>query len=196
MSWHIPFPTHNAFERLDSEARSSIEGELVWFSILGGQFLFRANDPPNGIFMVLTGCLGVFVHALSSDEPALLVQAGEIVGEYAVLLGRPQLTSCMAIRDTSVAWLTNESFDRIVRKHPASLFKLTAELVDAMSRAMMFRHRSFTTPKTLALIPLSQGIGIDRLSRKMLTAISKIGQKAAVVDYSHADSLSDIGQSL
>jgi len=168
----------------------------VWFSILGGQFLYRANDPPNGIFMVLTGCLGVFVHALSSDEPALLVQAGEIVGEYAVLLGRPQLTSCMAIRDTSVAWLTNDSFDRIVRKHPASLFKLTAELVDAMSRALMFRHRSFTTPKTLALIPLNQGIGIDLFSRKIVTAISTIGQKAARVDYSHADKLSDIGQTL
>lgn len=194
--WHIPFPTPNAFERLDPETRASLEGELVWFSVMGGQFIYRANDPPSGIFMVLTGCLGIFLHALSDDEPALLVQQGEIVGEYAVLLGRPQPASCMAIRDTSLAWLTHEAFDRLIRKHPAALYKLTAELVDAMSRAMTFRHHTFTTPKTLALVPLSQGIRIDQFGRQMVTAISRLGQKAALVDYSHADSLSDIAQSL
>jgi NTE family protein len=193
-SWHIPFPTPNAFEKLDSETRSSIEGELVWFTVTGGQFLYQANDPPNGIFMVLTGCLGIFVHALSNEEPALLVQAGEIVGEYAVLLGRPQPTSCMAVRDTSLVWLPNEAIERLVRKHPASLYKLTAELVDAMSRAMKFRHRSFTTPKTLALIPLNQGIRIDAIGRKIVAAISKIGKKAFLVDRSQA--VSDLRQSL
>jgi NTE family protein len=195
-SWHIPFPTPNAFERLDPETRSSLESELVWFSVMGGQFIYRANDQANGIFMVLTGCLGIFVDTVSAEEPALLVQAGEIVGEYAVLLGRRQVVSCMAIRDTSLAWLPNEAFERLVRKHPASLFKLTAELVDAMSRVMTFRHRSFTTPSTLALIPLHEGIRIDRFSPTLVAAISKMGCKAVLVDRSRAASLLDARQTL
>ncbi|HXQ52188.1 MAG TPA: cyclic nucleotide-binding domain-containing protein, partial [Stellaceae bacterium] len=62
-SYRIPLPSPSAFDGLDADARASLEAELTWFSLPRGQALYRENDPPTGIYIVLTGCLGIIVEA-------------------------------------------------------------------------------------------------------------------------------------
>ncbi len=170
------------FDSLDAEARASLEAELSWFSIPGGRVLYRVDDPPSGIFMVLTGALGIIVGAVTQDEPAVLVHTGEVVGEYALLLDRPQGATCVAIRDTSLAWLSKEGFERMARKHPESVLPFAAQLIELFSRALSFRRRAFTVPKTVGLIPLHRGAPVDRLAAALVAASVKAGRKAILLD--------------
>jgi NTE family protein len=180
--FRVPLPRPSVFDSLDAEARASLEAELSWFSMPSGRVLYRVDDPASGIFMVLTGCLGVIVGAVTQDEPAVLVHAGEVVGEYALLLNRPQAATCVAVRDTSLAWLSKEGFDRLVRKHPESALPFAAQLIDHFASALSFRRRTFTIPKTVGLIPLHRGAPTDRLAAALVAAAVKAGRKAILLD--------------
>ena len=196
LQFHIPLPAPSAFDKLDADARASLEAELAWFSLPSGRVLYRENDAASGIFMVLTGCLGIIIGTVSPDEPAVLVHAGEIVGEYATLLGRPQGATCIAIRDTSLAWLSKEGFERLVRKHPESVLPFAAQLIELFNRALSFRHRTFTVPKTVALIPLHDGAPVDRLAFALVAAVGKMGRKAVLLDTMAAKGHPDVSQAV
>ena len=192
--YRVPLPSPSVFDSLDAEARAFLEGELIWLSLPGGRVLFYQDDAATGLYMVLTGCLGLVVEGVSHDEPAVLVQAGEIVGEYALLLNRPQVSTCVAIRDTSLVWLSKQSFDALVRKHPEALLPFTAQLIELFGRALSFRRRIFTVPKTLALIPLHEGAPVAELAAALVAAIGDAGQKATAVDREAAKLRADVFQ--
>jgi NTE family protein len=181
-SFHIPLPSPSVFDSLAPEAKASLEAELVWFSVPGGRILFRENDPATGIYIVLTGCLGIVTGAVTQDEPSVLVQVGEVVGQYTLLLKRPQMNTCFAIRDTSLAWLTKSGFDRLLRNYPESVLAFAGQLVELQNRALTFHRRAFNVPKNLALIPLHAGAPVDRLATELAAAIAKTGGKATVLD--------------
>src|SRR5665213_1248572 len=180
--FRIPIPTPSVFDSLDAEARASLEAELAWFSVPSGHELYRPGDLSSGLFMVLTGCLGIIIGAVTQDEPAALIRPGEVVGEYGLLLDRPQGATCVAIRDTSIAWLSKDGFARLVRKHPESVLPFAAQLIDVLGRALSFRRRSFTIPKTVGLIPLHQGAPVDRIAAALVAAAVKAGHKAILLD--------------
>jgi NTE family protein len=192
----IPLPSPSLFDSLDAAARASLEGELIWYSLPGGSVLYSEGDPATGLYMVLTGCLGVIVPTVSKDEPAFLVQAGEVVGEYALLLNRPQAATCIAIRDTSLVWLSKQAFDDLVRKHPESVLPFTAQLIELFQRALSFRRRVFTIPKILALIPLHQGAPVDRLAAALVAAVVETGRRAIAIDSDAAKAHADFFQTI
>jgi len=194
--FRVPLPTPSVFDGLDADARASLEAELAWFSLPGGRVLYREKDPPTGIYMVLTGCLGIIVESVTADEPAILVQAGEVVGEYASLLNRHQVATCMAVRDTSLAWLSREAFDRLVRKHPESLLPFAAQLIDLFARALSFRRRVFTAPKILAIVPLHRSAPVELLAAAIVAAVVKSGLKATLLTSASAKRRPDIIQAI
>jgi NTE family protein len=170
------------FDGLAADARASLEAELTWFSLPGGTVLFRENDPPTGIYMVLTGCLGIIVESVAHDEPAVLVRVGELIGEYASLLNRNQASTCVAVRDTSLAWLSLQGYENLVRKHPGSVLPFAAQLIELFSRALSFRRQVFTVPKTVGLIPLHHGAPVDLLAAALVAAVGRAGRKAVLLN--------------
>ena len=194
--YNIPLPHPSVFDSLDAEARASLEAELVWYSVPGGRVLYRENDPASGLYLVLTGCLGVIVELVSHDEPAFLVRPGEVVGEYALLLNRPQAATCVAIRDTSLVWLSKQGFEELVRKHPRSLLPFTAQLIELFNRALSFRRRVFTAPKILALVPLHDGAPVERLAAALVAAVDVTGRKAISIDSDTAMSRAEFFQAI
>jgi NTE family protein len=168
----VPLPSPNVFDWLDEEALTCLEAELAWFSLPGGSTLFRRGDPPSGLFMVLTGCLGVVMGNITLDEPAALLGPGEVVGEYSLLLNRPQAATCIAIRDTSLAWLSSESFHALVRLYPGAVLPFAAQLIEMYNRILSFRHKAYTVPKTIGLIPLHPGSPVEELAAALVTAVA------------------------
>ncbi|HXP76314.1 MAG TPA: patatin-like phospholipase family protein, partial [Stellaceae bacterium] len=126
--------------------------------------------------------LGIIVEAVTHDEPAVLVQVGELTGEYASLLNRPQPATCIAIRDTSVAWLSRQGYESLIRKHPGSVLPFAAQLIELLTRALSFRRRIFTVPKTVGLIPLHRGAPVERLAAALIAALGKAGRTAVLLD--------------
>ena len=104
-------------------------GELV--RLRAGRVLFRAGDPGNGCYRVEDGLLKVTMVSRSGAERILaFLGRGAIVGELAVLDGRPRSASVVAVRDAAVRFLSNAAFEAFAEKHPElykSLVRLLAE---------------------------------------------------------------------
>jgi CRP-like cAMP-binding protein len=93
--------------------------------------LFRAGDPGNGCYRVEDGLLKVTMVWSSGAERILaFLGRGAVVGELAVLDGRPRSASVVAVRDAAVRFLSNAAFEAFAEKHPElykSLVRLLAE---------------------------------------------------------------------
>jgi len=121
--------------RLLSELPARLSTELFAGAELvrlpAGRVLFRAGDPGNGCYRVEDGLLKVTMVSRSGAERILaFLGKGAIVGELAVLDGRPRSASVVAVRDAAVRFLSNAAFEAFAEKHPElykSLVRLLAE---------------------------------------------------------------------
>ena len=94
-----------------------------------GRVLFRAGDPGNGCYRVEDGLLKVTMVSNSGAERILaFLGRGAIVGELAVLDGRPRSASVVAVRDLAVRFLSNAAFEAFAEKHP-ELYKPLVSLL-------------------------------------------------------------------
>ena len=92
------------FADLDSHSMTAIERELSLLVLPGGAPLFRQGEPADAVYVVASGCLGVFRHEDedSADEPILMAEIppGNIVGEMSLLSHSQRTRSVAALRDS------------------------------------------------------------------------------------------------
>src|SRR5579859_7801754 len=71
-AFRIPLPSGSVFDGLPPEARRALEDELEWFSVPGGRVLYQAGDAADGLYLVLSGCLGIV--GTAAGHTALLAE--------------------------------------------------------------------------------------------------------------------------
>ena len=99
---HLPL-----FAGLDRRTLVRVADELEWIALPGGAELFREMDPPDAVYVLIAGCLGAFRDAGERIKLIGRIQAGETVGEMALLSGHPRTATVRALRDSEVvrsAW--------------------------------------------------------------------------------------------
>src|SRR5229473_8459794 len=190
-AYRIPLPSPSIFDGLEPEVRSAIEDELEWFSLPGGRVLFEANDPPDGIYLVLTGSLGVARGTGAHAELVAEIGAGETVGDLALLADRPHPATVIALRDCSLVRLNKNAFDRLMRKHPSLVLPLARRVIRRVERAMASRPPSLTVPKTVALIPLDADVPAAGLADALADALASSGLRVKVLDPSADHQIED-----
>jgi NTE family protein len=181
-AYRIPLPSPSLFDRLDAAARLALENELEWFSVPGGRLLFEAGDPPDGLYLVLTGSLGVVRGPAGHSELMAQVHAGETVGDLALLTARPHPFTVMALRDSSLVRLNRTAFENLIRMHPGIVLPISLQLIQRMERALAFRPDALAVPKTVALIPLDGEVRVAWLAEALADALAKAGLKVKVLD--------------
>ena len=77
---NIPF-----LKGLSPEALAEVEAEAEWFSLPGGWALFQANEPADGLYVLISGALAAFESDSAAGGAKLLgyIRPGEPVGEMA-----------------------------------------------------------------------------------------------------------------
>src|SRR4051794_34904392 len=76
------------FAELDTRSMAAIERELVPVRLPGGAPLFHQGEAADAVYLVTSGCLGVFRHDdVAEGGPALIAEItpGNIVGEMSLL---------------------------------------------------------------------------------------------------------------
>ena len=78
------------FSDLDSVSMNAVEGQLTPLVLPGGTPLFRQGEPADAVYVVASGCLGVFRHDeedAAEGGPALIAEItpGNIVGELSLI---------------------------------------------------------------------------------------------------------------
>lgn len=170
------------FAELDPAARAMIVAHADWFSVPGGQYLFRQGDPGDALYVLLRGSLGVM-----RDMPGLprrrigWIRPGEVAGEMALLSGRARSASVVAERDSEVLRLDQAAFQNLVTTHPQAMLRVTRQIVWRLEGVLDVAGGPLPArPRTICILPLGKTTDCAALRRDLARALRVFGTVAEV----------------
>lgn len=170
------------FADLDPEGLAAVERELTLLILPGGAPLFRQGEPADAVYVVASGCLGVFRHEEEIDpsEPVLIAEVppGNLVGEMSLLSHGKRTRSVAALRDSEVWRLAQSSFDALTKHHP--------EVLPALMRSVVARNAVETgkrrrQPRTFAILPAGPNVPSARFAVMLADALGRIGNRVQML---------------
>jgi len=98
------------------------------------EVLFLAGEAADGCYRVGEGLLKVTMVSRSGSERILaFLGSGDIVGELSIIDGLPRSASVVAVRPTSLSFLSRAAFEEFAKKHP-EIYKSLVTLLAARLR--------------------------------------------------------------
>jgi CRP-like cAMP-binding protein len=98
------------------------------------EFLFLSGDPGDGFYQLNEGLLKVSMVSPKGAERILAILGpGSIVGDMAVIDGRPRSASVSALRDCKLSFVSRAAFETIAAKNP-EVYKHLLNLLAARLR--------------------------------------------------------------
>ena len=129
-----------------------------------GEVIFRKGDPGHSMMTVLKGRIKVSSSSPEGKELVLAVLAqGEILGEMAVLEGKPRSADATALEATELLLLDRRDFIPFLERNPKICIRMLALLSDRLRRTSeLLEDRAFLSlparlAKTLLDLARSQG---------------------------------------
>src|SRR5262245_9630807 len=141
------------FTALDPSTIEQLLAELELNHLRGGEILFRAGEAGDSMYIVLSGRLRVSVQRSNGSEEVIReIARGESVGELALLTGETRSATIRAIRDSELAMLSRNAFERAIRIDPT--------LIRQIAVALASRHRGDGMParsniRTVTILPVA-----------------------------------------
>src|SRR3569833_1821652 len=154
-----------------------------WLSLPGGATLFAAGDPSDALYVVLSGCLGVFAPAERRNRGFIgRVAAGDTVGEMGLISGRPRNAHVVALRDTELARLSGEDFNRLFRQHPEGMLRIARLTVDRLELSQSRAGTRIHGARTFTILPQSLEVDAGGFAAELVKALSAFGRTELVWD--------------
>ncbi len=169
------------FSGLDEEILVAIAEQVEWLSLPGGATLFSGGELSDAMYIVLSGCLGVFV-AAPLDRRRLMarVVAGDTAGEMGLISGRPRTATVVALRDTELARLSREAFDRVFRRHPEAMLRMAQLTVDRLESSQTRARGRPQSARTFAVLPQTIEVDAAAFASDLVKALSRFGRTELV----------------
>ena len=154
------------FPGLSDEVVARFRAHLSWTHIRAGETLMQQGDAGDALYLLVSGRLRAYLTEDSGAQRVLReVPRGEIVGEMSLYTGEPRTATVVAVRDSVLARLDKESFERLLAE--------SGQLSIALTRQIVRRLRTeasgppSTRPVTIGLIPISDGIDLPAFARSL-----------------------------
>lgn len=169
------------FKGLDYAFLREIAQASQWLSLPGGATLFAAGDPADALYVVLSGCLGVFSPVERRNRGFVSrVAAGGTVGEMGLISGRPRTAHVVALRDTELARLSSESFNNLFRQHPEAMLRIAQLTVDRLESSQSRARTNSHAARTFTLLPQSVEVDVGGFAAELVKALSAFGRTELV----------------
>lgn len=169
----------DVFGHLGDEALADLAERLVWFSVPGGRPLFKAGEPADAMYLLVSGSLGLF----DEEEPARLVHlvsAGDSVGEIGLISGDPRQLTVRALRDCELLRLERGAFEALAGRHPQAMLGIARVAVARLQRRLR-KEESPGVARTFALLPPDAEVPARALAMQLAMALEPYGS-CAVID--------------
>ncbi len=165
------------FAHLGDAQRTALARQLRWLCLPGGQYLFKAGEPAEALYLLRSGSLGVF------DGPTTLLHqlaAGECVGEISLLSGGRHHLSVRALRDSELLRLDCSAFEALIEHHPRAMLDVARV---AMQRLLQNARRDTApdAPRTFAILPVDANVPAHALALQLAQALEAHGS-CVVID--------------
>ena len=169
------------FADLDTKSLMAVEHQLTLLVLPGGAPLFRQGEAADAVYLVASGCLGVFRHEDGEgEEPILIAEItpGNIVGEMSLLSESERTRSVAALRDSEVWRLARADFDTLTALHH--------EVLPALMRYVAARNavppgKRRRQPRTFAILPSGPDVPAARFAVLLAGALGQIGNQVQLL---------------
>jgi CRP-like cAMP-binding protein len=123
------------FERLSKEALEKLHALTQRKKYPKGTAVFFQDDPSDSMYVVLSGSAKVYQTSEDGHERILkILKPGEVVGELAMLEGRPRSASVETLEPSELLSLSRKDFEAFGNAHPQVLWELLAEFAERLRR--------------------------------------------------------------
>jgi NTE family protein len=147
----------------------------------GGEWLFRAGEPGDSMYVVLWGRLEVVAEAPEAATISIHGR-GDAVGELALLTDAPHAHSVRAARDSTLLRISRADFDGILADDP--------EFAVSLTRVMAARLREVTAPalaihpipRTVAIVPLCREVDVAGFARELAESLGSLASVAELTN--------------
>lgn len=169
------------FAGLEPEILAKIAECAEWLSLPGGGTLFAAGESPDAMYVVLSGCLGVF-SADQRDRRRFMgrVPAGDTVGEMGLISGRPRSAHVVALRDSELARISSDSFSRVFGRYPEAMLRIARLTVDRLESSQTRGRGPRHGARTFALLPQSVEVDAGGFASEFVKALGQFGRTELV----------------
>jgi CRP-like cAMP-binding protein len=136
-----------------------------------GELLYRAGDSPQGIFCIVSGLIGLVIHAESgNDRLVRLFRSGQFLGHRSLLAHETHHASAVALEPTRVKFFEKSAFLQAIQSKPSLakdlLQTLARELGESERRLTSFSERSVRSRVAEGLLYLKDLKPDHRWTRK------------------------------
>ncbi len=174
---HLRDSSH--FAGVDSAALAALAQGSVHFSLPAGSTLFEVGAAPEGVYLLVSGRLGV---AAAGDSGwTAEIAGGELVGEVGWLLGERRSARVVALRDSELLMLPAALVDTLARDC-ASLALALARLCAGRLRRSNARGAVRPRPRVFALVPLSEHLDAADMASCLIAELARHGRAELVWD--------------
>ena len=155
----------------DPAVLREIEDALDIVQLEAAHRLFEQGDEAADVFFLLSGRLRALLRDERGRETVLgEVARGETVGELAMVMGERRGAAVVAVRDSVLARLPREDFERVLMGRPKAAMAVTRTVVERFRRADETRARP-ARPINLCLLPVSEGLDLRAFAASLAAAL-------------------------
>ena len=118
------------FNHLESDSLALIHQKIHAVEFKKGEYLFRAEEPTNTLYIIQSGAVRLF-HLLESGKEQLIriLKPGDFIGEWSLFSQDSQYEDyAYALVDTKVCQLYANDFKEVLLSYPAVSLKILEEM--------------------------------------------------------------------
>ena len=79
-----------------------------------GKYVFRKGDAANGVYLVLSGSVGIFLPRNGTKDPDFLVRDNELFGEMGVVSDQSRMATALTVTECDLIFVSRDEFDKMV----------------------------------------------------------------------------------
>lgn len=118
------------FRQLDAAAVYVVAQKMTRRQLSAGEVLFRQGEAADAFYILTAGVLQASISNLDGNSVFLnTLNAGECIGEIALLTGQPRTAAVTALQDSQLLCLTRSAFEQLAEQYPSLLNGLADELL-------------------------------------------------------------------
>lgn len=153
------------FQHMPEVSLRDLASGAVERKLTGGEILFTANHPSEGLYVVLSGAVRAFRVNMDGREQTIHIEhSGGTLAEVAVFDGGPYPSTTIAEEDSEVLFLSRENVRRFMLQHPEVALTALSILAKKLRRVASMVEQ-------LSLMDLGQ-----RLACLLMEEAEKTGQ--------------------
>ena len=78
------------------------------------KFIFRKGDAANGVYLVISGQVGIFLPSNATKEPDFLVRENELFGEMGVVSEQSRMANAATVTDCDLLFVSRDEFEKML----------------------------------------------------------------------------------